>query len=161
MIGRSCFFCANISQGADISKGTEILLVEDSKFIRVAVQRALTGAGYIVHTASDGEAGLLAARKTLPDLVILDLVLPKTSGLEVLRALKQDASTQNIPVVVLAALSEPNKEELLNEGVAACVEKLEKVFEGDSAALIRTVEQVVGKAKALERIKNLSGNRLS
>ena len=116
--------------------------------MRVAVGGALTVAGYIVHTASDGEEGLLAARKTLPDLVILDLVLPKTSGLEVLRALKQDASTKNIPVVVLAALSEPNKEELLNEGVAACVEKLDKLFEGDSAGLIRTVEEVVGRAKA-------------
>ncbi len=137
-----------MSGGLGISKGTEILLVEDSKFMRVAVGGALTVAGYIVHTASDGEEGLLAARKTLPDLVILDLVLPKTSGLEVLRALKQDASTKNIPVVVLAALSEPNKEELLNEGVAACVEKLDKLFEGDSAGLIRTVEEVVGRAKA-------------
>ncbi len=148
-------------RGSGISKDTEILLVEDSKFIRVAVQRALTGAGYIVHTASDGEAGLLAARKTLPDLVILDLVLPKTSGLEVLRALKQDALTRNIPVIVLAALSEPNKEELLNEGVAACVEKLGKLFEGDSAALIRTVAQVVAQSESAERKKNLSGKTLS
>ncbi len=148
-------------RGSGISKNTEILLVEDSKFIRVAVQRALTGAGYIVHTASDGEAGLLAARKTLPDLVILDLVLPKTSGLEVLRALKQDALTRNIPVIVLAALSEPNKEELLNEGVAACVEKLGKLFEGDSAALIRTVAQVVAQSESAERKKNLSGKTLS
>ncbi len=148
-------------RGSGISKNTEILLVEDSKFIRVAVQRALTGAGYIVHTASDGEAGLLAARKTLPDLVILDLVLPKTSGLEVLRALKQDALTRNIPVIVLAALSEPNKEELLNEGVAACVEKLGKLFEGDSAALIRTVAQVMAQSESTERKKNLSGKTLS
>jgi CheY-like chemotaxis protein len=84
----------------------------------------------------------------LPDLIILDLVLPKTSGLEVLRALKQNAITKNIPVVVLAALSELNREELFKEGVAACLEKLDKLFEGDSAALIHTVAQVVGKAKA-------------
>jgi len=155
-------FCVRIfRRGSGISKNTEILLVEDSKFIRVAVQRALTGAGYIVHTASDGEAGLRVARKTLPDLVILDLVLPKTSGLEVLRALKQDALTRNIPVIVLAALSEPNKEELLNEGVAACVEKLGKLFEGDSAALIRTVAQVVAQSESAERKKNLSGKTLS
>lgn len=112
--------------------------------MRIAVQGALTGAGYIVRTASDGETGILAARKTLPDLVILDLMLPKISGLEVLRTLKQDAITKNIPVIVLAALSEPNKEELLNEGVAACVEKLDKLFTGDSSALIRTVAQVMG-----------------
>ena len=84
----------------------------------------------------------MAARETLPDLVLLDLVLPDTSGLEVLRALKQDALPKNVPVVVLAALSEPNKEELLKEGVAACVEKLDALFEGDSAPLIRTIVQV-------------------
>jgi len=99
--------------------------------MRIAVQRALTRAGYIVHTASDGETGVLAARETLPDLVILDLVLPDTSGLEVLRALKQDALTKNVPVVVLAALSAPNKEELLKEGIAACVEKSDKLLEND------------------------------
>ncbi len=130
-----------------LDKNREILLIEDSRFMRIAVQGALTRAGYIVHTASDGETGVLAARKILPDLVILDLVLPKTSGLEVLRSLKQDAITKNIPVVVLAALSESNKEELLNEGVAACVEKLDRLFEGDSTALIHTVAQVVGKGK--------------
>jgi hypothetical protein len=51
-------------------------------------------------------------------------------------------------VIVLAALSEPTKEELLNEGAAACVEKSDKLLENDSAALIHTVTQVVGKAKA-------------
>jgi CheY-like chemotaxis protein len=81
--------------------------------MRLAVQRALTGAGYVVHTASDGETGIVAARETLPDLVLLDLVLPKASGLDVLRALKQDAITKNIPVVVLATLSQPNREEML------------------------------------------------
>jgi len=130
-----------------LDKNREILLIEDSRFMRSAVKRALTRAGYIVHTASDGETGVLAARKILPDVVILDFLLPKTSGLEVLRSLKQDAITKNIPVVVLAALTESNKEELLNEGVAACVEKLGGLFEGDSTALIHTVAQVVGKAK--------------
>ncbi|MFZ0732416.1 MAG: PAS domain S-box protein [Candidatus Sulfotelmatobacter sp.] len=131
-----------------LDKNREILLIEDSKFMRVAVQRVLTGAGYTVHTANEGEAGLRAARETLPDLILLDLVLPTISGLDVLKALKRDAITQSIPVIVLAALSEPTKEELLNEGAAACVEKSDKLLENDSAALIHTVTQVVGKAKA-------------
>ena len=116
--------------------------------MRVSIQRALTDAGFTVHTASDGEAGVRAARETLPDLVVLDLNLPKISGLDVLRALKQDAITKGIPVVVLAALSKQNKEELLDEGAAACVDKSDKLFEKDSAALIHIVAQVVGKAKA-------------
>ncbi|HUC28152.1 MAG TPA: PAS domain S-box protein [Candidatus Acidoferrum sp.] len=131
-----------------LDKNREILLIEDSKFMRVAVQRALTGAGYTVHTANHGEAGLRTAHETLPDLILLDLVLPTISGLDVLKALKKDAITKNIPVIVLAALSEPTKEELLSEGAKACMEKSTKLLENDSAALIHTVTQVVGKAKA-------------
>src|SRR5580693_9284480 len=131
-----------------LDKNREILLIEDSKFMRVAVQRALTGAGYTVHTTDHGEAGLRAARETLPDLIVLDLVLPTISGLDVLKALKGDAITKSIPVIVLAALSEPTKEELLNAGAAACVENSKKLLENDSVALIHTVTQVAGKAKA-------------
>ena len=116
--------------------------------MRVAVQRALTGAGYTVHTANHGEAGLRAARETLPDLIVLNLVLPTISGLDVLKALKGDAITKSIPVIVLSALSEPTKEELLNEGAAACVEHSKKLLENDSIALIHAVTQVAGKAKA-------------
>lgn len=153
MLPKDVAFCMHadvyIPKGSNISKDKEILLIEDSRFMRLAVQRALTGAGYIVHTASDGETGIVAAHKTLPDLVVLDLMLPKISGLEVLRALRRDAITKNIPVVILAALSEPNNsEELLNEGAAACLEKSDKLFEKDSAALIHTVAQVVGNGKA-------------
>jgi DNA-binding response OmpR family regulator len=125
--------------------------------MRVAVWRALTAAGYTVHTADDGETGIVAARDTLPDLVILDLVLPKISGLEVLRTLKQDAITKNTPVVVLAALSELNTDELLKEGVAACLEKLDKLFEGDSSDLIRIVTQVLGEP-GHPAIKNQGGS---
>ncbi len=131
-----------------LDKNREILIIEDSKFMRIAVQRALTGAGYTVHTANHGEAGLRAARETLPDLIVLDLVLPTISGLDVLKALKRDAITKIIPVIVLAALSEPTMEELLSEGAAACVDKSDKLLENDSVALIHTVTQVVGKAKA-------------
>jgi CheY-like chemotaxis protein len=130
-----------------LDKNREILLIEDGKFMRIAVQRALTGAGYTVHTANHGEAALGAARETLPDLIVLDLVLPTISGLDVLKALKRDAITKSIPVIVLAAFSEAAKEELLNEGAAACVEKSDKLFANDSVALIHTVTQVVAKAK--------------
>jgi two-component system cell cycle sensor histidine kinase/response regulator CckA len=131
-----------------LDKNREILLIEDSKFMRIAVHRALTGAGYTVHTANHGEAGLSAAREILPDLILLDLGLPTISGLDVLKALKRDAITKSIPVIVLSALSEQSKEELLNEGAAAWVEKSDKLLENDSLALIHTVTQIVGTAKA-------------
>ena len=131
-----------------LDKNREILLIDDSKFMRIAVQRALAGAGYTVHTAHNGEAGLRAARETIPDLIVLDLVLPTISGLDVIKALKRDATTKSIPVVVLAAFSESTKEEAFNAGATACLEKSDKLLENDSAALIHTVAQVVGTAKA-------------
>jgi CheY-like chemotaxis protein len=131
-----------------LDKNREILLIEDSKFMRVAVQRALTAAGYTVHTTDHGEAGLRAAHETLPDLIVLGLGLPTVSGLDVLKALKKDAITKSIPVIILAASAEPTKEKLLNEGAAACVEKSDKLLENDSVALIHTVTQVMGRAKA-------------
>jgi CheY-like chemotaxis protein len=81
-------------------------------------------------------------------LIILDLELPAISGPAVLKALKGDAITKSIPVIVLAASSKPTEEELLSEGAAACVDKADTLFENDSLTLIRTVSQVVGKARA-------------
>ena len=66
----------------------KILLIEDSKFQRVANERALVKAGYSVLQAGDGEEGLRVARKDIPDLILLDMMLPKVSGLDVLRALE-------------------------------------------------------------------------
>src|SRR5271167_329955 len=87
---------------------TKILLVEDSKFLRLATERALARAGYEMSSASDGEEALLVAREKLPDLILLDMLLPKMSGPDVLKALKQDAFTKAIPVVVMTGMSQKN-----------------------------------------------------
>lgn len=60
--------------------------------------------GYAVFKALDGEAGLNLAKKETPDLILLDLVLPKKNGFEVLEEIKKDSSTKNIPVIVLTNL---------------------------------------------------------
>jgi CheY-like chemotaxis protein len=58
----------------------KVLLIEDSKFLRLATERALTRAGYEVSTASDGEGALQTAREKHPDVILLDMLLPKMSG---------------------------------------------------------------------------------
>ncbi|MBZ5682470.1 MAG: response regulator [Acidobacteriia bacterium] len=68
----------------------KILLVDDSKFLRLAAERALARAGYSVCSAADGEQGLALARERLPDLILLDMLLPKMAGLDVLKALRKD-----------------------------------------------------------------------
>jgi CheY-like chemotaxis protein len=128
----------------------KILLIEDSKFQRIANERALVKAGYAVIHAGDGQEGLRMARENIPDLVLLDLMLPKVSGLDVLRALKGDVLLKHIPVVVLSGLGQANEAKLLKEGAAAFVLKSEKSFENDSSLLIRTVESVLARTKVLE-----------
>jgi len=100
-----------------------ILLVEDSKFLRIANERILVRAGYQVLGAHDGEEALLVARESLPDLVILDMLLPKLSGQEVLQALKKDPSTAQIPVIVLSGMSQKNEQKLKREGASEFMEK--------------------------------------
>jgi len=101
----------------------KILLVEDSKPLRHENETALLKAGYEVICAEDGEAALQMAREHAPDLVLLDMILPKVSGPEVLRLLKSEAKTASIPVVVVSSLSEKNRERLLEAGAEEYLEK--------------------------------------
>lgn len=100
-----------------------ILLVDDSKFQRMANERVLARSGYKIVTASDGENALLIAHDRIPDLILLDMMLPKLGGLEVLRALKQDPVTASIPVIVLSGLAQINEARLMQEGATAYFEK--------------------------------------
>jgi CheY-like chemotaxis protein len=100
-----------------------ILLVEDSKPIRRENERALLEAGYEVVCAVDGESALRFARDLKPDLILLDMILPKMSGPEVLRNLKSEPVTAEIPVVVLSSLSEKNRQKLVEEGAEEYLEK--------------------------------------
>src|SRR5579872_2196147 len=67
---------------------TKILLVDDSKFLRLATERALARAGYEVSATTDGETALQMAREKKPDVILLDMLLPKMTGPDVLKALK-------------------------------------------------------------------------
>jgi CheY-like chemotaxis protein len=100
-----------------------ILLVEDSKFLRLATERALTRAGYDVTSAADGDEALRKAREKLPHLILLDMLLPKMSGPDVLKALKQDPATALIPVVVMTGMSQKNSARLQQDGALAFLEK--------------------------------------
>ena len=104
---------------------TKILLVDDSKFLRMATERALTRAGYEVSTAEDGPSVLERAKREKFDLILLDMLLPKMTGPEVLKALKKDAHTAGIAVVVFTGLSNKNAERLRQDGACAFLEKSE------------------------------------
>jgi CheY-like chemotaxis protein len=125
-----------------------ILLIEDSKFQRTTNGRALIRAGYDVVYAADGDEGLGAARENPPDLILLDMMLPKMSGLDVLRALKADALVKHIPVVVLSGLGQANEAKLLKEGAAAFFMKSTESVENNSLALIQALQSLLARPQA-------------
>lgn len=84
---------------------SKILVVDDEKNIRLVVGKSLEKAGFDVYYAVDGVQAVEKANDINPNLILLDLRLPKMNGFLVLEALKSDTSTEEIPVIILSALS--------------------------------------------------------
>ena len=135
-----------------------ILVIEDSRFLRTAIERILAKAGYSVTGVADGREGLLAARTGSPKLIFLDMMLPGLDGTGVLKALKQDTSTAHIPVIVLTGLSQRNETTLKNAGAAAYIEKSSLDLMENANALIESVESVLRQsvATAADRARQIS-----
>lgn len=87
-------------------RARRVLLAEDDRFLRRAAEARLRQHGLEVLTAADGEEALRLARTEPLDLVLLDVVMPKLEGFEVLKLLKEDAATARIPVIVLSNLGQ-------------------------------------------------------
>jgi DNA-binding response OmpR family regulator len=115
----------------------KILIVEDEATLQKALAEFLTAEGFDVSSALDGEKGLELAKSEKPDLVILDIILPKKDGYEVLTEIKSGEDTKNIPVILLTNLESP--------------EDIDKAFEkGASTYLVKSnykLEEVVKKIK--------------
>src|SRR5262249_46066336 len=83
----------------------KLLLVEDNEMNRDMLSRRLTRKGYELLLAMDGEEGVAAANTQKPDLILMDITLPKLNGWDATRALKSDERTRGIPVIALTALA--------------------------------------------------------
>jgi CheY-like chemotaxis protein len=110
-------------EGSEGERNVRILLVEDSQTIRLENEAALQNAGHDVICAEDGETALKLALEGKPDLILLDMILPKMSGPEVLERLKKSPQTADIPVVVVTSLWEKNRQKLLEAGAEDYIEK--------------------------------------
>lgn len=84
----------------------KIILVEDDQFLSKVLSLRLKEEGFAVSTAFDGEQAIMVIKGEKPDLVLLDLLLPKKSGFEVLEEIKKDESTKKIPVIILSNLGQ-------------------------------------------------------
>src|SRR5688572_10458800 len=88
-----------------MSKGT-ILVIDDEKDLVELVRSNLERDGFDVASANDGSTGLQQAKKTLPTLILLDIMMPGMDGLEVCREIRADSRTRSIPVIMLTARAE-------------------------------------------------------
>jgi CheY-like chemotaxis protein len=81
---------------------TRVLLVDDNPVVMAVYRSGLSMAGFTVDTATDGEAALAHAAATVPDVIVLDLMLPVIDGFEVLRRVRADAALLHVPVIVFS-----------------------------------------------------------
>jgi CheY-like chemotaxis protein len=125
-----------------------VLLIDDSKFLRRANELSLMKAGHQIVTASDGEEGLRLAREKKPDVIVLDMMLPKLGGAQLLQLLKGDPLTAKIPVIVLSSLPQKNELKLIADGAAAYLEKSGLALDQCSSELSRTITKILGSVRA-------------
>ena len=86
----------------------KILVIEDEATLQKALNEVLSEEGYEVISSLDGLKGLELAKKETPDLILLDIILPKMDGFEVLKRVKEDDKISEIPVIILTNLSDIN-----------------------------------------------------
>lgn len=87
----------------------KVLIVDDEKLVIQALTDKLTKAGFLVDAAYDGEEALLKVNQSKPDLILLDIIMPKLDGISVLKELKESSATKNIPVIILTNLYDDKK----------------------------------------------------
>lgn len=118
---------------------TKILIIEDDAVLQKSLSEYLKSEGFETEVAADGDAGIETALKTKPDLILLDIVLPKKDGYEVLKAVKNDEQTKDVPVVLLTNLDS--------------IADVEKALElGATTYLVKAdykLEEVVTKIKSI------------
>lgn len=120
-----------------------ILVIDDSRFVQLAIERALHEAGYRTIAASDGEEGLRTALQKSPDLILLDVMLPRLPGTSVLARLKTNPVTSSIPVIVLTGLSGLDEARLKSEGADGLLEKSYLDLDGSCEVLLSMVERTL------------------
>jgi len=122
----------------------KILFIEDEAVMQKAVSEFLGAKGYEVISALDGELGINMAKNYSPDLILLDIVLPKKSGFDVLRDLKNDEKTKSVPVIVLTNLSQMDDvSKMMDMGITTYLVKSDQSLQD----ILRVIDQTLGVSR--------------
>ena len=116
-----------------------ILIVDDDRSVHMTLTPVLAGAGFEIHSAYSGEEGLRMARSFQPRIVILDVIMPKMDGFEVLKRLKANARTAAIPVIMLTA--KPETSSILKAQGMKATDYVVKPFDADN--FLRVIQRHV------------------
>lgn len=117
-----------------------ILVVDDTADQRMLARSVLEASGYTVLTANDGASGIALAQSEQPDLILMDLHMPIMDGFAATKALKSDAATQKIPLIILSGETQPLNRDAIYE--AGCDGFLNKPY--DVNDLIATAKRILG-----------------
>ncbi len=121
-----------------------ILVAEDQQHVRSLIEYKLRNAGFIVVSAEDGKAALEKAQEIIPDLILLDVMMPLMTGFEVLGVLRKDEKTKNIPILMVTAQSK--EDEVLKGLELGADDYITKPFSpNELAARVKTVLARRGK----------------
>ena len=121
-----------------------VIYFEDEQDMVELVRLVLGREGYSVEGASEGRAGLVSVREKLPDIILLDLMMPDMDGWEIFKELKNDKSTGDIPVVVITAKSQ-SVDKILGVEIAQVDDYISKPF--SPRELVERVEKVLSETK--------------
>lgn len=120
----------------------KVLIVDDSPTEIHVLRKALEKEGYQIVVANDGESGIEAAKRELPDLVLMDVVMPGLNGFQATRKLSRDAATKDIPVIMVTTKDqETDKEWAMRQGAAGYLVK-----PVDQEELLEKIEVLLGQA---------------
>lgn len=125
-----------------------ILLVDDDPLIIRMYQKKLSTDGYTVSTAFNGEEAMVEVLKQKPDLILLDVMMPRMNGVETLKVLKEKSETKDIPVIILTNLGD-NEDDVTNAKQLGALDYLVK-SETDLAFLSKRVEKAISAAKNIK-----------
>lgn len=122
----------------------KILFIEDESVLQKTFEKALRAEGYDIISALDGEGGLKLAQTQKPDLILLDLILPRLNGFEVLKKLKEDPQTKEIPVIILTNLEGMSDiDKALELGATTYLVKVNYSLE----EVIKKIKKILGDAE--------------